>query len=118
MSRQHRPFPAFLRLLLPALLAVVVLLAPQPLPAGVILIGPDSYRLDDGPPVAGAWEIAEKLAYAKDVAIVVMEPKAGGDQVQTMVQLLETLKVPTIMTKQADYKILLDRGVLRPTRTP
>ena len=44
-----------------------------------------------------------------------MDQKASSDRLQTLLQLLETLKVPTLFTKKADYKILLDRGVIQPT---
>ena len=86
--------------------------------AGVIWIGPTTYRLDNGPAMTGMWEIAEKLAYTKDAAVVVVEPKAPSSLVQPMLQLLESLKVPTALIRQADYKALLDRGVLHPTTTP
>jgi len=99
-----------------ALLAVACLFStPAIAPAGVISVDVDAYRLDGGQPVTGPWEIAEKLAVAKDVAIVVMDQKASSDRLQTLLQLLETLKVPTLFTKKADYKILLDRGVIQPT---
>jgi hypothetical protein len=120
MSRRPRRFPAGTllgRVAVLAMLAAPLLLA-KPAPAGVIEIGPQTYRLDGGKPVTGMWEIAERLAYAKDTAIVVVDPKASANQVQPLLQLLETLKVPTVLTKKADYKILLDRGVLRPTTTP
>lgn len=86
--------------------------------AGVVRIGPSAYRLDNGPAVTGMWEIAEKIAYAKDVAVVVVDPKAPASQVQPLLQLLESLKVPTVLTRQADYPELVKRGVLRPTTTP
>ena len=37
---------------------------------------------------------------------------------QSMLQLLGTLKVPTVLTQKADYELLRKRGVLRPTTAP
>lgn len=118
MSRYPRVFarlaaPARIALLLAILLAV-----PIPAPAGVIAVDRSTYRLDGGKPVTGMWEIAERIAYAKDVAIVVMEPASSALAVQDLLQLLETLKVPTVLLKRTDYKTLVDRGVLKPTTTP
>lgn len=121
MSRYTRLRDACSHPILTAILAVVtalVLLAPGPAPAGVIVVSGDTYRLDDGKPVTGAWEIAEKLAYDKDAAIVVTEPQSAPAAVQTMLQLLQTLKVPTVLTRKADFEILLKRGVLRPHANP
>ncbi|EHJ46318.1 hypothetical protein DFW101_0301 [Solidesulfovibrio carbinoliphilus subsp. oakridgensis] len=86
--------------------------------AGVIDVEGDAYRLDGGRPVTGAWEVAEKIAVAKDAAIVVMGKNAKPSAVQNILQLLENLHVPTLLTKKADYKPLVERGVLKPTRTP
>lgn len=99
-------------------LAVGLLLAPAAAAAGVVAIGPKTYSLDGGQPVTGMWEIAEKLAYAKDVAVVVVDPSAPDSLVQPLLKLLQALQVPTLLTRQADYKIFLDRGVLRPTSVP
>ena len=86
--------------------------------AGVVTIENDAYSLDGGRPVTGAWEIAEKIAVAKDAAVVVLGKNSRPATVQTLLQLLENLHVPTLFTKKADYKALCDRGVLNPTRTP
>ena len=118
MSR-HTRFPKAsslaVRVAGPALLAALLSL-PCPAPAGVIRVDVGTYRLDDGPAVEGAWEIAEKLAVSKEAAIVVMEKSSTMTMVQNMLQLLETLKVPTVFTKRADYDVLVDRGVLRPDK--
>ena len=86
--------------------------------AGVIVIENDAYSLDGGRPVTGAWEVAEKIAVAKDADVVVLGKNTRTATVQTLLQLLESLHVPTLFTKKADYKALRDRGVLNPTRTP
>ncbi len=99
-------------------LLAAALLVPPAATAGVIAVDRDTYRLDGGKPVTGMWEIAERIAYAKDAAIVVMEPKSSATLVQNLLQLLEGLKVPTLLLKRADYQALVDRGVLRPTTTP
>ncbi len=104
---------AFFRIMLFALI-----LCAAPALAGVIRVDVNSYRLDGGKPVPGPWEIAEKLATADDVAIVVMEPQATPFMVQSMLQLLETLKVPTVLTKSADYKAFVDRGLLTSAPAP
>jgi hypothetical protein len=119
LSRSEAPCPTGAALGCLGLLAVLALfLGAAPVLAGVVEIGPETYRLDNGKPVTGMWEIAEKLAYAKDAAIVVVDPKAPVSLVQPLLKLLETLKVPTALVKKADYKILLERGVLHPTTTP
>jgi len=119
MSRHLRRFPARP---LPGWIAlavsVLLLFVPASLPAGVILVEGNTYRLDNDKPVTGMWDIAEKLAYTKDVAIVVVAPNADATQVQSMLQLLGTLKVPTVLTQKADYELLRKRGVLRPTTAP
>ncbi len=86
--------------------------------AGVVRIKGNTYSLDGGRPVTGAWEVAEKIAVANDVAVVVLDSQASPVTIQTLLQLLENLHVPTLFTKQADYKALLARGVIKPTRTP
>ena len=122
MSRHSRPcsassFPC--RAAAKALAAAFCALALQSTAlAGVIDVEGDAYRLDGGRPVTGAWEVAEKIAVARDAAVVVMGKNAKPSAVQNMLQLLENLHVPTLLTKKADYKPLVDRGVLRPTRTP
>jgi hypothetical protein len=103
---------------LTTLVVALCLCLPARVPAGVIYIDVNSYRLDGGPRISGPWEIAEKLAVAHDVAIIVMDSKATQTMIQGMLQLLETLKIPTLLTKEADYKALVDRGVIRPTTTP
>ena len=110
MSRYARPLCVCLLL---AILAV-----PESVPAAVIQVDVNSYRVDDGPPVTAAWDIAERLAVAKDVAIVVMDKKATKATVQTLMQILETLNVPTLFTKKGDYEILLKRGVIKPAAAP
>ncbi|MFU2208104.1 hypothetical protein [Solidesulfovibrio sp. C21] len=115
MSRypcRPRPVPALL-----ALLTALALYAATAM-AGVITVKDNTYSLDGGRPVTGAWEVAEKIAVGKDVAIVVMEEKANPTTIQIMLQLLESLHVPTLLTKRADYKPLVDRGVIKPTQTP
>jgi|GEM_PF-2958493 len=118
MSR-HTRFPTAsllpVRIAGAALLAAALLL-PGPALSGVVHVDGDAYRLDDGPAVPGAWEIAEKLAVSKEAAIVVMERNSTMAMVQNMLQLLETLKVPTVFTKRVDYDVLTDRGVLRPDK--
>ena len=47
-----------------------------------------------------------------------MEPTTTASAVQDLLQLLENLKVPTVLLKRADYKALVERGVLKPTTTP
>ncbi|KHK00521.1 hypothetical protein [Desulfovibrio sp. TomC] len=110
MSRYARPLCVCLLL---ASLAV-----PARVPAAVIQVDVDSYRLNGGPPVTAAWEIAERLSVAKDVAIVVMDQKATKATVQTLMKNLETLNVPTLFTKKGDYEILLKRGVIKPAPAP
>ena len=99
-------------------LAACLLTVPDTAPAGVISIRGDTYSLDGGPAVTGAWEIAEKVMLARDAAIVIMEPKTKPEVVQNMLSLLENLKVPTLLTKRADFKELVKRGILKPGRTP
>lgn len=110
MSRYARPLCVCLLL---AILAV-----PESVPAAVIQVDVNSYRVDDGPPVTAAWDIAERLAVAKDVAIVVMDKNATKGTVQTLIQILETLNVPTLFTKKGDYGILLKRGIIKPSPAP
>ena len=120
VSSRPARFPAGnirVRALAALLLAVLVGLA-GPARAGVVWIGPTHYRLDNGPAVTGMWEIAEKLAYAKDAAVVVVDPKAPASLVQPLLRLLEALKVPTVLTRKADYQELVKRGLLRPAPTP
>lgn len=95
-----------------------MLAMPPRVAAGVIVIQGNTYSLDGGQPMTGMWEIAEKIAYAKDAAIIVLSPDAAAGSVQSLLRLLESLKVPTILTKKNDYKYLVDHGVLRPTKTP
>lgn len=89
-----------------------------PAEAGVVTIENDAYSLDGGRSVTGAWEVAEKIAVAHDTAVVVLGNNSKPSTVQTLLQLLENLHVPTLFTKKADYKALLERGVLKPSRTP
>ena len=101
------------------LLGIVLLfLSPVALPAGVIRIEGNTYRLNNEQPVIGMWDIAEKLAYTKDVAIVVAAPDAAPTEVQSLLELLGTLKVPTLLTKKADYDQFVKRGILRPAAAP
>jgi hypothetical protein len=116
MSRYPRRFPA--RFLLGPAVLYLLLALPAASPAGVVTIRGATYSLDGGKPVTGAWELAEKIAVAKDAAILVMEPQADPTAIQIMLQLLESLHVPTLLTKQADFKPLVERGVLHPTKTP
>lgn len=95
-----------------------LLLFPAVLQAGVIRIEGNTYRLNNERPVLGIWDIGEKLAYTKDVAIVVAAPDAAPRAVQSLLELLGTLKVPTVLTKKADYDQLVKRGVLRPSTAP
>ncbi|MHC1787906.1 hypothetical protein [Solidesulfovibrio sp.] len=101
-----------------ASLLLAALLTPPEAPAAVIQVDVNTYRVNGGPPVTAAWEIAERLAVAKDVAIVVMDKKATKGTVQTLMQILETLNVPTLFTKKGDYEILLKRGVIKPAAAP
>jgi hypothetical protein len=101
-----------------ACLLLVALLLPATVPAAVIQVDVDTYRVNGGPPVTAAWEIAERLSVAKDVAIVVMDKKATKATVQSLMQILETLNVPTLFTKKGDYEILLKRGVIKPAPAP
>ena len=78
----------------------------------------DAYKVNGGAPETAAWDVAERLAMAKDVAIVVMNPKANKGTVQVLMQNLETLKIPTLFTKKADYDVLLKRGFIKPTPAP
>ncbi|WP_075356208.1 hypothetical protein, partial [Desulfovibrio sp. DV] len=103
MSRYARP--------LCVCLLLAALAFPARAPAAVIQVDVDSYRVNGGPPVTAAWEIAERLAVAKDVAIVVMDKKATKATVQSLMQILETLNVPTLFTKKGDYELLVKRGV-------
>jgi len=96
-------------------LLLAALLFPAAAPAAVIQVEVDAYRVNGGPPVAAAWDIAERLAVAKDVAIVVMDKKATKGTVQTLMQILESLNVPTLFTKKGDYEILLKRGFIQPS---
>ncbi len=118
MSRYPRRFACLSLPVLAGLLLAILLTLPLPARAGVIAVERSTYRLDGGKPVTGMWEIAERIAYAKDVAIVVMEPTTTATAVQDLLQLLEDLKVPTVLLKRADYKALVERGVLKPTTTP
>ena len=86
--------------------------------AAVIEVGVDAYKVNGGAPETAAWDVAERLAMAKDVAIVVMNPKANKGTVQVLMQNLETLKIPTLFTKKADYDVLLKRGFIKPTPAP
>ena len=89
-----------------------------PARAAVIEVGVDAYKVNGGAPETAAWDVAERLAMAKDVAIVVMNPKANKGTVQILMQNLETLKIPTVFTKKADYDVLLKRGFIRPAPAP
>lgn len=115
-SRYRVPFPN--RMMAAVLLAALALWWPATALAGVIDVEGDAYRLDGGKAVTGAWEVAERIAVTGDAAIVVMGKNAKPSAVQNMLQLLESLHVPTLLTKKADYKALVDRGVVKPTRTP
>lgn len=106
------------RFLCACLLLAAALLTPAPTPAAVIRVDVDTYRVNGGPPVTAAWDVAERIAVAKDVAIVVMDQKATKATVQTLMQLLETLNVPTLFTKKGDYDILVKRGVIKPSAAP
>ena len=119
MSRYQRPASPLLRCCLASLpvLLAASLLWPAIARAGVIAITGETYSLDGGPPVSGSWELAEKIAVAGDVAIVVADKNVKPDTLQTLLQLLYSLKVPTLLAKKADYKILVDRGVVKPTKT-
>ena len=97
-----------------ACLLLAALLVPAAAPAAVIQVDVDTYRVNGGPPVSAAWDIAERIAVAKDVAIVVMDKKATKATVQTLMQILESLNVPTLFTKKGDYEILLKRGFIKP----
>lgn len=116
MSRRNRLFAA--------LAALTCLAGPwlggfdAPALAGVVVVENDAYSLDGGRPVVGAWEVAEKIAVAHDTAVVVLGSNVKPATIQTMIQLLESLHVPTLLTKKADYKALLERGVVKPSRTP
>jgi len=100
-------------------LALVCLAAlPGSARAAVIEVGVDTYRINGGPAETAAWDVAERLAVAKDVAIVVTNPKANKGTVQVLMQNLETLKIPTLFTKKADYDVLLKRGFIRPNPAP
>ena len=101
-----------------ASLLLAALLFPAAAPAAVIQVDVDTYRVNGGPPVSAAWDIAERLSITKDVAIVVMDKKATKATVQTLMQILETLNVPTLFTKKGDYEILLKRGVIKPAAAP
>lgn len=116
MSRRHCPFVAGLQKTLCIL--TLVLAVPTLSFGGVITVTGNTYSLDGGKPVTGPWEIAEQIAVSKDVAIVVMEKKANQTTIEIMLKLLESLHVPTVLTKKEDFKPLVDRGVLKPTRTP
>jgi hypothetical protein len=119
MSRCKRVRAASPQLARAACLAVCcLLLTAAPARSGVVTVENDAYSLDGGPAVTGAWEVAEKLAVARDVAVVVLGKNSRPSTVQTLLQLLENLHVPTAFTKKADYKALRERGVLVPTRTP
>ncbi|MFP5259177.1 MAG: hypothetical protein ACLGQH_09150 [Acidobacteriota bacterium] len=99
-------------------LLLSALLLPAPAPAAVIRVDGSAYRVNGGPPVTAAWDIAERLAVSKDTAIVVMDKKAGKTSVQTLIQILEALNVPTLFTKNEDYDILVKRGVIKPSAAP
>jgi len=118
MSRTPHHFGAALSGPVGALILVCVLMAPAASGAGVIVVKGDTYSLDGGSPVTGMWEIAEKVAYAKDAAIIVLAPDAGASSVQALLRLLESLKVPTILTKKQDYNYLVAHGILHPSKTP
>lgn len=92
--------------------------SPGPAQAAVIEVGVDAYKVNGGPAETAAWDVAERLAMAKDVAIVVMNPKANKGTVHILMQNLETLKIPTLFTKKADYDVLLKRGFIKPHPAP
>jgi hypothetical protein len=83
MSRYPRRFACLSLPVLAGLLLAILLTLPLPARAGVIAVERSTYRLDGGKPVTGMWEIAERIAYAKDVAIVVMEPTTTPPQSRT-----------------------------------
>lgn len=120
MSRFPHPVSVHWRItrtiLFPGLFATLLLLPATGL-AGVIAVVGDTYSLDGGRPDTGVWEIAEKLAVARDVAIVVVDKNVSSTTVQILLQLLETLKIPTLLTKKADYKVFVDRGIVKPAAT-
>ena len=89
-----------------------------PARSAVIEVGVDAYKVNGAAPETAAWDVAERLAMAKDVAIVVMNPKAHKGTVQILMQNLETLKIPTLFTKKADYDVLLKRGFIKPNPAP
>ena len=106
----------------PRLLSVCLLLSalllPASAPAAVIRVDGSAYRVNGGPPVTAAWDIAEHLAVSKDTAIVVMDKKAGKASLHTLMQILEALNVPTLFTKNDDFDILVKRGVIKPSTAP
>lgn len=106
----------------PRLLSVCLLLSalllPAVAPAAVVRVEGTAYRVNGGPPVTAAWDIAERLAVSKDTAIVVMDKKAAKASLHTLMQILEALNVPTLFTKSEDYDILVKRGVLKPSAAP
>ena len=104
--------------LLGGCLALALVCLAGPARAAVIEVGVDSYKVNGGAPETAAWDVAERLAMAKDVAIVVMNPKANKGTVQILMQNLETLKIPTLFTKKNDYDVLLKRGFIKPNPAP
>ena len=104
--------------LLGGCLALALAFLAGPARAAVIEVGVDAYKVNGGAPETAAWDVAERLAVAKDVAIVVMNPKANKGTVQVLMQNLETLKIPTLFTKKADYDVLLKRGFIKPNPAP
>lgn len=99
-------------------LLLAALLLPAVSPAAVIRVEGTAYRVNGGPPVTAAWDIAERLAVSKDTAIVVMDKNAAKTSLHTLMQILESLNVPTLFTKNEDYDILVQRGVIKPQTAP
>ena len=84
MSRSKRRKAGMSRIArLAALAALALVFCAAQARAGVIVIENDAYSLDGGRPVTGAWEIAEKLAVAKDAAVVVLGPAPSLDALGT-----------------------------------
>ncbi len=107
---RHAPAPAL------CLVAALLLgcLAANPARGWVISVGQTQYRMEDGRKFLGPWDVAEETIMAKEVAIVVMEDRADQRMVQTLLQTLESLEVPTLFTKARDFKVLKERGVIVP----
>ncbi|QLA15319.1 hypothetical protein [Desulfolutivibrio sulfoxidireducens] len=111
----HAPLARCARLPPLGLIAALLLcLAASPAHSGVIFVGQTQYRLENGRTFLGPWDVVEETIMAKEVAIVVMEERSDQRMVQTLLQTLESMNVPTLFTKIRDYKILKERGVIVP----